>query len=99
MAVTTCEVASLASNRLLGVGSASHCGGGYDRLERCSGLSSLGRRRLRQPQCWRARQVMALLYPLFAFSAWAQPASVVAGTKCEGASVASVRLIGVGSAS
>jgi hypothetical protein len=43
--------------------------------------------------------VRALLCPLFARSAWAQPAILMAGTKFEGAALASVRFVGVGSAS
>ena len=39
--------------------------------------------------------VRALLSPLFAWSAWAQLAIVVAGTTGEGAALASVRLLGV----
>jgi hypothetical protein len=37
----------------------------------------------------------ALLWPLFARSAWAQPANVVADTTGEGAALASVCLFGV----
>jgi hypothetical protein len=40
----------------------------------------------------------AQLLPLFAWSAWAQPATVVAGTTVQGAAPASVRSVGVGSA-
>jgi hypothetical protein len=36
---------------------------------------------------------MALLWPLFARSAWDHPATVVAGTMCEGAVLASVLLV------
>jgi hypothetical protein len=43
--------------------------------------------------------VRALLLPAFAQSAWAQPATAVAGTTGEGAALASVRSVGVGSAS
>jgi hypothetical protein len=39
--------------------------------------------------------VRALLSPLFAPSAWAQSATVVAGTTDEGAALASVILVGV----
>jgi hypothetical protein len=42
---------------------------------------------------------MALLWPLFSGSAWAQPATEMAGTKGEGASLVSVRSVGVGSVS
>jgi hypothetical protein len=48
---------------------------------------------------WRSRMLRALLWPLFAFTARAQPATVVAYTKVEGAALASVLLVGVGSAS
>jgi hypothetical protein len=41
----------------------------------------------------RARQVRALLWPRLAWSAWAQPATAVAGTTGEVAAVASVRLV------
>jgi hypothetical protein len=40
----------------------------------------LGRLGLSRPLCWRARQVRALLWPLFDRSAWAHAASVVADT-------------------
>jgi hypothetical protein len=39
--------------------------------------------------------VRALLRPLFVRSAWDQPATVVAIKTCEGAALASVRLVGV----
>jgi hypothetical protein len=42
---------------------------------------------------------MALLWPLFSRSAWAQAASVVAGTTVEAADLATVGSIGVGSGS
>jgi hypothetical protein len=61
--------------------------------------SSLGRRVIRKPLSWLARYVRALIRPLFACSAWAQPATVVVGTPGEGSDLASVRLVGVGSAS
>jgi hypothetical protein len=41
----------------------------------------------------------ALLWPLFAWSAWAQLATVLAGTSGESAVLASSRLFGMGSAS
>jgi hypothetical protein len=44
----------------------------------------------------RQRQVRALPWHLCSLSAWAQPATVVAGTKAEGAALASVRLVRVG---
>jgi hypothetical protein len=47
---------------------------------------------------WRAREVRALLWQLFARSAWPQTATVVASTTGEGAALASVRSIGVGTA-
>jgi hypothetical protein len=99
VAGTTGEGDALASVRLVGEGSARHYGGGHDRCGRCTGLSSFGRRGIIQPLRWRERQVRGLFLPLFAWSAWAQPATVVAGTSGEGASLATVRSIGVGSAS
>jgi hypothetical protein len=47
-------------------------------LGRRSGLCSIDLRGLSQPLFWRARQVRALLWPLFARSAWAQPSPVLA---------------------
>ena len=44
---------------------------------------------------WLAGEIRALLWPLFALSALSQPATVVAGTKSEGAAKAYVRSIGV----
>jgi hypothetical protein len=41
----------------------------------------------------------ALLWPLIAWSAWIQPATLVAVTKVEGAALASFRLVDLGSAS
>jgi hypothetical protein len=41
--------------------------------------------------------VRALFWPPFSRSAWAHPATVVAGTTGEGVGLASVRLAGVGS--
>jgi hypothetical protein len=43
--------------------------------------------------------VRTLLWPLFARSAWAQPATVMEGTTNEGADLDSVHLVGVGAAS
>jgi hypothetical protein len=43
--------------------------------------------------------VRALLWPMFDRSAWAQPVTLVAGTKGDGAALTSVRLVGVGPAS
>jgi hypothetical protein len=57
-------------------------------------LCPLGRRGLSQPLMWRA-QLRAVIWPLSSRSAWAQPATVVAGTTVEGAALASVRLVGV----
>jgi hypothetical protein len=63
-------------------------------------LSSLfGRRGLSQPLWWRAREMRALLWPLFDRSAWDLPVTVVAGTRIDGAELDSVRLVSVGSAS
>jgi hypothetical protein len=47
----------------------------------------------------RALQVRALLRTLFACSAWAQPPTELAVTSGEGDDLASVRSVGVGSAS
>jgi hypothetical protein len=99
VADTTGEGAALASVRLVGVGPASHCGGGHNRRGRCSGLCSLRKHGFKQAPWWRARQVRALLWPLFPRSAWAQPSTVVAVTTGEGAALASVRSVGVSSAS
>jgi hypothetical protein len=62
-----------------------------------TGLRSLGRHGLSQPLWWRKRQVMALLWPLFDLSGWAQSVPVVAGTSVEGAALATVRSVDVGS--
>jgi hypothetical protein len=40
----------------------------------------------------------AQLWPLFAWTAWAQPTTVVVGKTGEGAALASVRSVSVGSA-
>jgi hypothetical protein len=79
VAGTNAERAALASVRLVDVGSDSHCGGGNYSSLRCSGLCSIFRRGLRQPQCWRGRLLRALLFPVFACSTWAQSATVVGG--------------------
>ena len=92
------EGASLMSFGFFGVGTASHSAGGHDRRGRCSGLCSTERRRISRPLCWRARMLRALLYPLFARSAWAHAATVLADTTVEGVALASVRSVGVGSA-
>jgi hypothetical protein len=63
------------------------------------GVCSLGTRGLNKPLWWRVRQVRALLRSLFSWSAWAQAATVLADTTGEGAALASVRLVGVVSAS
>jgi hypothetical protein len=96
---TTGECAALASDRLVGMGSDSHCDGGYDRRRRCSGLCSLGQRGVSQPLWWRVWKLWALIWPLFVWSSWVQPATVVAYTTGEGAAQACVRLDGVGSVS
>jgi hypothetical protein len=62
----------------------------------CSGLCSLGRRVLSQPLWLRAGNVTAIIWSLFAWSAWYQPATVVAGSTGEYAAPASYRLVGVG---
>jgi hypothetical protein len=43
--------------------------------------------------------VRAQLWPLFALSAWTEPATVVAGSTVEGATLASVHSVGLGSTS
>ena len=91
------EAVALASVRSVSVGSASHCAGRHVICGGCSRLSSLGGRGISQALLCRARQVMAVLWPLFDCSAWDQPATVVAGTTFEGAALASLRFIGVGS--
>jgi hypothetical protein len=91
--------APLASVRKVVLGSGSHCGGGYNRLGRSSGICSIGQREFSHPLCWRIRQVRALLWPQFASSCCSQPATVVEGTTVDGATLASVRLVCVGSAS
>jgi hypothetical protein len=89
VADTKLEGTALASVRLVVEGSARHCGGGHESWERSPGFCSLGRRGLSQPLWWRARQVRALLWPLFAWSAWAQPGTVVASTTGESARLSS----------
>ena len=66
---------------------------------RCTGLCSLGLRWLRQALNWLARQVRELLRPLLARWAWSQLYSVLAGTTLEVTALASVRYVGMGSAS
>jgi hypothetical protein len=65
---------------------------------KCEGaaLLSFCWRGISQPLWCRAPQVRALLWPLFALTAWAQPATTVAGTSGENAALASVSLIGLG---
>jgi hypothetical protein len=89
---------ALASLRSVDVSSNSHRGSGHDKLGRCCGLSSLGRRGLSQLLWWPARYVMAILWPLLALPALAQPANTLAGMKVEGAVMLYVRFVGVSSA-
>jgi hypothetical protein len=79
VACTIVEGAGLDSVRLFSVGTATHCGGEQNCLGHCSGLCSLGWLRVSQPLCWRERQLRELIWHLFDRSAWAQPATVVAG--------------------
>jgi hypothetical protein len=72
VADTTGEGAGLVSVLSVGVGSATHCGGGHDMRGRYSGLCSLGRQGISQPLWCRKRVVRVPLWPLFACSAWAQ---------------------------
>jgi hypothetical protein len=99
VAGTTGEGACLASFRFVGVCAANHCVGGQDRTGRSSCLCSLVRRGLSHPLCWRSLQFKALLWHLIVWSSWAQPATVVASTTVDGAALASLRSVGVGSAS
>jgi hypothetical protein len=71
MADTTGVGAAIASVVSDGVGSASHRGGGHDRWGRCSVLCSLGWCWHSQPLGRRGRNLRALLWPLFTWSAWA----------------------------
>ena len=57
--------AALDSVRSVGVGSASHCGGGHDRGRRCSGFCSIGRRGLSQPLIPFAIEAMTMIQLLF----------------------------------
>jgi hypothetical protein len=52
-----------------------------------------------QPATVLARQVMAMQWKLFAWSSWSHSATVVAVTKVEGAAIATIRSVGVISAS
>ena len=79
VAGTTGESVALAFGRLIGVGSDSHGVGGHDWRERFSGLGSFGRHELSNALWWRGRQERALLWHMFAWSEWAQQATVVAG--------------------
>ena len=67
--------------------------------ERWSGLFSLVRSGLIQTRWWLTRQVWTLIWPLFAWSAWAQPATVVAGKTGGGYALATIRSVCLGSAS
>jgi hypothetical protein len=98
VAGTTGKGASLACVGSVGVGSASDCGGEHGRWGRGSGFCSIGRLGLKQPLCWLARQVGALLWLLLARSALAYPATVVVVTIVEGSALASVPFVGVGPA-
>jgi hypothetical protein len=89
----------LVSVRLFVVGSKCYCGGGHDSCWRCARLWSLGLRGLSLQLWWRKHQVRTLLWPLFARSAWDQPATVLGSTIVEGAFLASIQYVGVGSAS
>jgi hypothetical protein len=70
-----------------------------DKQERWSDLASVPLMAWAQSLWWRARQVRALLWPLFSRSAWAQPDTVVTDMSCEGDDLASVRSVGEVSAS
>jgi hypothetical protein len=59
-------------------------------------VSSLGRRGISKPLWWTVRQVRKLFWPLFSRSALAQTATVVAGTSGDGAALAAVESVGVG---
>jgi hypothetical protein len=97
VACSTCEGAALSSDRLVDKFSESHCGGGHKNLGRCSGHFSLVGRGLIQPLWWRERQVRAVHWPLFAWSTWAQLATVVAGTRVDGDALVSDRSVSMGS--
>ena len=77
---TTGEGDDLAPFRSIGLGSSNNCGGGYDRCWRCSGLYWMVRRVFSQPLWLRARNMMALLWNLYVWSAWAQANTMVSGT-------------------
>jgi hypothetical protein len=84
---------------VVGVGSANNCGEGHDKMRALSVIFSLGRRGISNQLLWRIQQMCTLLWPLFSRLAWAQPATGLEGTISEGAVLASVTLVGVGSAS
>jgi hypothetical protein len=84
------EGTALASARFVGVFSAIH-GCGHDRRGRCCGICSIGRRGLSQALWWLDRHLRALLWPLFAWSALAKPATLLAINIVEGAAPASPR--------
>ena len=93
---TVLEGVALVSVMWVGLGPASHCGGGNDTCVRCSGDCSLVRSVLSQPLWWRAQKVRALIWPLIARWAWAQPATVVARTTGKGAPLATVCSVSLG---
>jgi hypothetical protein len=99
VAGTTFDGGALTSICLVVLCTASHCVGWHDMRERCSGFSSLGRRGLSQALWWRAQLLSALLWPLFSWSAWDQPATEMAGRTGYGTALASVLWVGVGTAS
>jgi hypothetical protein len=99
VAGTTGEFADLASARSANVGPSIYCGGGHDKGERYLSLCSHSRHGLSQPLWWRAQQVMALRWTLFAWSALGQAATVMAGTTVECAILAAVCFVGVGAPS
>jgi hypothetical protein len=96
---TTGECAANASVLFVGVCLNRDCRVVHDRSGPCFGHCSLGRRGLSRPLSWRASRVRALLWPVFARSAWAQAATVLASTTCEGAVLSCFRSVDVGSAS
>ena len=97
VAGTSGEGDAMASVRWFGVGSASHCVGGYEvesgalASVRLVGIGSAS-------QFWRIRQLRVPLWPLFHRSVLDQPASVLAGTTGEGVALASFRSFGFESA-
>ena len=93
---TTHDNAPLAFVRLVSVVLSSHIGGRQDKWGRCSALFAWWASD-QASTVVEARQVKALIRPVIAWSAWAQPTTVVAVTTGEGAAVASVHSVGVGS--